>query len=73
MASEVRVTLVNDPFGICPEVENRVADFPSELVARWVTDFRCLRQALPLVLLTADHGFTYGPPPGEATVLRLGP
>lgn len=39
----------------------------AQLVARWVTDFRCLHQACPLVLLTADHGFTYGPPPGKET------
>lgn len=33
MASEVRVTLVSDSYGICAEVEHRVADFPSELRA----------------------------------------
>ena len=33
MASEIRVTLVSDPFEICPDVEHRVADFPSELRA----------------------------------------
>jgi len=33
LASEIRVTLVSDPFGICPDVEHRVADFPSELRA----------------------------------------
>ena len=33
MASETRVTLVSDPFGICAEREHRVADFPAELRA----------------------------------------
>ena len=37
------------------------------LVARWVDDFRCINQSPPVVLLTADHGFTYGPPPGHET------
>jgi PglZ domain len=39
----------------------------SQLVARWLADFRCLNRVSPLVLLTADHGFTYGPPPGKET------
>ncbi len=33
------------------------------LLSRWVDDLRCLHQNAPVVLLTADHGFTYGPPP----------
>ena len=33
------------------------------LLSRWVDDFRCLHQSPPVVLVTADHGFTYGPPP----------
>ena len=33
MASEIRVTLVHDPFGICPEVENHVCDFQAEMRA----------------------------------------
>jgi len=36
------------------------------LLARWVDDFRCIHQSPPVVLLTADHGFTYGPPPGPS-------
>lgn len=36
--------------------------------ARLVSDVRCLSGSNPLVLLTADHGFTYGPPPGAETV-----
>lgn len=36
------------------------------LLARWVDDFRCINQSAPIVLLTADHGFTYGPPPDRS-------
>lgn len=39
----------------------------AELVARWVGDFVCLNQSPPVVLLTADHGFTYGPALGSET------
>ncbi len=39
----------------------------AELVARWVGDFTCLNQSPPVVLLTADHGFTYGPGLGSET------
>lgn len=38
-----------------------------ELVARWVGDFTCLQQSPPVVLLAADHGFTYGPGLGSET------
>ncbi len=36
------------------------------LLARWVDDFRCINQSAPIVLVTADHGFTYGPPPDRS-------
>ena len=39
----------------------------AELVARWVGDFTCLNQSPPVVLVTADHGFTYGPALGSET------
>jgi hypothetical protein len=48
-------------------------DFPntlsrmSRLVRRWVDDFRLMHDRPPLVLLTADHGFTFGPAPGSET------
>ena len=54
-------------YRVLVEDSSRVFLRLAQLVARWVTDFRCLHQALPLVLLTADHGFTYGPPPSEET------
>jgi len=54
-------------YRVLVEDSSRVLLRVAQLVARWVTDFRCLHQALPLVLLTADHGFTYGPPPGKET------
>ena len=39
----------------------------AELVSRWVGDFTCLNQSPPVVLVTADHGFTYGPALGSET------
>jgi hypothetical protein len=50
----------------CSLVEDCVGIFArtAALLARWVEDFRCINQSSPVVLLTADHGFTYGPPPG---------
>lgn len=51
----------------CARIFPRLA----QLAARWVADFRCLTQSSPVVLVTADHGFTYGPrlevetPPGR--------
>ena len=41
----------------CARIFPRLA----QLAARWVADFRCLTQSPPVVLVTADHGFTYGP------------
>jgi hypothetical protein len=52
-------TLVED----CTPVFLRLA----QLVARWLTDFRCLNHTAPVILLTADHGFTYGPPASHET------
>ena len=37
------------------------------LLQRWSSDIRCLRQEAPLILVTSDHGFTYGPSPGHET------
>ena len=48
----------------CESVAERIA---VEL-RRLITDIRCLTGSNPLLLLTADHGFTYGPPPGPHTV-----
>jgi hypothetical protein len=45
----------------CPAVLSRVA----RLVERWVSDLRHLNDSPPLVLLTSDHGFTFGPPPAS--------
>ena len=49
------------PLEECTRIFPRLA----QLVDRWISDFRCLNQSPPVVLLTADHGFTYGPPPGS--------
>ena len=35
----------------------------AQLCYRWVQDLRILHSNDPVVLVTADHGFTYGPPP----------
>jgi hypothetical protein len=40
----------------CPEFFARIG----QLVNRWVQDCVCLSSVPPVVLLTADHGFTYG-------------
>jgi len=37
------------------------------LLKRWANDIRCVRQESPLIVVTADHGFTYGPAPGKET------
>jgi hypothetical protein len=37
----------------------------SGLIRRLVEDCRCISGATPMVLLTADHGFTYGPAAGN--------
>lgn len=50
----------------CSAVLIRIA----RLVRRWVGDLRDLHDAPPLVILTADHGFTFGPPPGSETQSR---
>ena len=39
----------------------------ASLIDRWVKDIRSLEQVAPLILVTADHGFTYGPKPGSET------
>ena len=46
-----------------PSVIGRVA----QVVCRWVEDIRILSGQSPLVVLTGDHGFTYGPSPGKET------
>jgi hypothetical protein len=47
----------------CPAVLSRVA----RLVRRWVDDLKHLHDSPPLFVLTADHGFTFGPSPGSHT------
>lgn len=42
----------------------------SRLLRRWSDDIRCITQKPPLVLLTADHGYTFGPTPGRETIGR---
>ncbi len=42
------------------------------LLARWADDFRSINQSQPVVLLTADHGFTYGPPPDRRMARAAG-
>jgi hypothetical protein len=42
----------------------------ARLVRRWVDEFRHWQSAPPLVILTGDHGFTYGPKVGEETAAR---
>jgi hypothetical protein len=42
----------------------------SRLLRRWSDDIRCITQKPPLILLTADHGYTFGPTPGSETVGR---
>lgn len=40
----------------------------SRLLKRWSDDIRCITQKPPLILVTADHGFTFGPTPGSETM-----
>lgn len=39
----------------------------AKLLSRWSKDIRYIHQESPLILVTADHGFTYGPAPGQET------
>jgi hypothetical protein len=47
----------------CPTIFSRIA----RLAKRWVDDMALLHDVRPCVILTADHGFTFGPPPGAET------
>lgn len=40
----------------------------SRLLKRWADDVRCITQKPPLIIVTADHGFTFGPTPGSETM-----
>lgn len=40
----------------------------SRLLKRWSDDVRCITQKPPLILVTADHGFTFGPTPSGETM-----
>lgn len=40
----------------------------SRLMKRWADDVRCITAKPPLIIVTADHGFTFGPSPGCETV-----
>jgi hypothetical protein len=41
----------------------RLSQKVAERVCSWVKDFKDLTQTSPIVVVTGDHGFTYGPPP----------
>jgi hypothetical protein len=41
----------------------RLSQKVAERVCSWVKEFKCLKQTRPIVVVTGDHGFTYGPPP----------
>lgn len=47
----------------CPEIFRKIAS----RLHRWVRDVELVRGHKPLVLVTADHGFTFGPQPGVET------
>lgn len=47
----------------CADIFPRIG----RLINRWATDLKCLKTSFPLILLTSDHGFTYGPPPCRKT------
>ncbi|MCP4891984.1 MAG: hypothetical protein GY904_36030 [Planctomycetaceae bacterium] len=40
----------------------------SRLLKRWSDDVRCITHKPPLVIVTGDHGFTFGPTPGAETM-----
>lgn len=52
-------TMLEDSHGVFRQI--------ASLIKRWSNDIRCIRQESPLVLVTSDHGFTYGPAPGHET------
>ncbi|MBE3119015.1 MAG: hypothetical protein IMZ50_09705 [Candidatus Atribacteria bacterium] len=41
----------------------RLSQKVAERVCGWVKEFKYLTQTSPIVAVTGDHGFTYGPPP----------
>lgn len=41
----------------------RISRRVAERVGNWLKDFRYLTHTDPVVIVTGDHGFTYGPPP----------
>jgi hypothetical protein len=43
----------------------------SLLLKRWVDDYFHRNQCFPFIVLTSDHGFTYGPPPGSKTSFNV--
>jgi hypothetical protein len=43
----------------------------SQVVRRWTDDYYCRKQSKPFLIMTSDHGFTYGPPPGTKTEFNL--
>ncbi|HBJ34341.1 MAG TPA: hypothetical protein DDZ51_06175 [Planctomycetaceae bacterium] len=40
----------------------------SRLLKRWSDDVKCITQKPPLILVTADHGYTFGPSSGGETM-----
>jgi hypothetical protein len=51
-------------------ISKQVAD----RISNWITDLKCWVNVAPVVIITGDHGFTYGPPsnPQGATGMSLG-
>jgi hypothetical protein len=47
-----------------------IITFVARLVGRWAEEFRHWHGSLPLIILTGDHGFTYGPKVGQETAAR---
>lgn len=43
----------------------------SQVVRRWRDDYNSTNKSQPFILLTSDHGFTYGPPPGMKTEFNV--
>jgi len=53
------VSLLEDSAGVFRKIASRVK--------RWASDLECISGQQPYVILTADHGFTFGPQPGTET------
>lgn len=65
-----RLRMVGNYRNLLEECVNIFSSF-SLLLKRWVDDYHYKNQSFPFILLTADHGFTYGPPPGSKTSFNM--